>query len=725
MLGLEGFRVFCSSLRYGDSLFDLFGFHRNSLPGEQDVFSDIWDIIEWDDRPGNREILLVDFGVYQNVELKMLVKLCILSKRKSKNIKPNCVFTYVYALLSLDKVLGGQSVSILVSEHFYDAQRYLEKKDSQGYFSYLRTIQAFSRWFSTNFDPRIEYVAPDARRDSFGREGTDAGRSEKSIADEDIATLFSLAGSSDVGIKNRFYLNALILDVVLQGRINELATLPLDCLVDIGHTVVVKVFSEKNGKLDYRFFPQVLLPVVEKAVEFIREQTNEGRGIVKALRSNESLDWQRVVQDDVALRYFTKRFVSEWVKSNNLLDPNLVWCQNKQIYLNPINELNKFNGSIFEAAASLDVSHKTFQEFLERQYAARDGKYLLINQDRRFFVDRWDVNSYRKVRRHPKAIGLKVMERELQYTLVRYRSIIDDILDAGLRAQLQRVSYHGPEIDLDFEARYKRNLRSVVYESGRPLLEPEDALFVIPKFFLSSQCARTNSYSLISHGMFREWLSSNISGKNTLFTDHNLIHPDTGRIVRFKWHDIRHWMQTVYKKGGLTDLQASLLAGRKKPDQAAIYDQVLAEERSKSLAEIRTSIRDGETIGQVSETYARLRIEDEGLAEEYLNAATIVVNKMPHGGCSLNIVLTPCPNNLSCLVRGDHGRVCNHLIINPYDKVEAEQLEKVRLNALSMITVIDGLGGSQAPQYRHFQNVVANVELIQESVKVKTGGGDV
>jgi hypothetical protein len=725
MLSRTDFRIFCSALSYGDSLIELLDFHRNSLPGEQDVFSDMWDIIEWDDRPGNRTTLLVDFGVYQNAELKMLVKLCILSKRSSRNIKPSCVFTYVYALLSLDEVLRGQSVRVLVSEHFYDAQRYLEKKDSGGYLCYLRTIQAFSRWFSINFDPMIEYVAPDARRDSFGREGTDEGRAEKNIADEDIAKLFSLAGSFDVGIQNRFYLNALILDVVLQGRINELATLPLDCLVDIGHTIVVKVFSEKDGKLDSRFFPQVLLPVVQKAVEFIRDHTNEGREIVKALRSNEPLDWQRVLQDDVALRYFTKRFVSEWVDCNILLDSELVWCQNKRIYLNPIAELKKYSGSISKAAASLGVSHKTFQEFLERQYAARDGQYLLINQDKRFVVDRWDVNSYRKVRRHPKAIGLKVMEREIQYALLRYRGLIDDILDAGLRAQLQRIPYQGPEIDLDFEAEYKRSMRSVVYENGRPLLEPEDALFVIPKKFLTSQCVRTNSYSLISHGMFREWLSKNISGKNTLFSDNNLIDPDTGKILCFKWHDIRHWMQTVYKKGGLTDLQASLLAGRKKPDQAAIYDQVLAEDRSKSLAEIRSSIREGETIGQVSETYARLRIEDEILAEEYLKAATMVINKMPHGGCSLNIVLTPCPNNLSCFVRGDHGKICNHLIINPYDKNETEQLEKVRLNALSMITVIDSLGGGQAPQYRHFQNVVKNVEFIQESVSKRNKKGDV
>jgi hypothetical protein len=76
-------------------------------------------------------------------------------------------------------------------------------------------------------------------------------------------------------------------------------------------------------------------------------------------------------------------------------------------------------------------------------------------------------------------------------------------------------------------------------------------------------------------------------------------------------------------------------------------------------------------------------------------------------------------------VRGDHGKICNHLIINPYDKNETEQLEKVRLNALSMITVIDSLGGGQAPQYRHFQNVVKNVEFIQESVSKRNKKGDV
>ena len=85
----------------------------------------------------------------------------------------------------------------------------------------------------------------------------------------------------------------------------------------------------------------------------------------------------------------------------------------------------------------------------------------------------------------------------------------------------------------------------------------------------------------------------------------------------FTWHDIRHWLNTVYKQGGLTDLQVNALLSRKSLAQARVYDQTLAIDRSKVVQDLLTSIRQDKAIGQIQETYNILGMTDRQTAEQY------------------------------------------------------------------------------------------------------------
>lgn len=133
---------------------------------------------------------------------------------------------------------------------------------------------------------------------------------------------------------------------------------------------------------------------------------------------------------------------------------------------------------------------------------------------------------------------------------------------------------------------------------------------------------------------------------------------------------------------------------------------------------MRQDIRGGNVVGNTAETYSKLRIENSGLAEEYLIASTLVVNWMPHGGCTLNLALTPCVHNLSCFSSSMDGNLCNHLQVDVTDLKQVREVERLRQHALELTRVIEELGGSNSPQYEHYNKVAKNTDRILKDIVV-------
>ncbi|WP_447649142.1 hypothetical protein [Pseudomonas abietaniphila] len=703
-----------SSVPYSACLKSMFHSLRRSLPAGQDMIEDRWELILWDPRPGNAISKVVDFSAYKNEGLKFIVKLCILFKRQQNNITYNAASAYYYSLLSLDVLLASRHISSLDSDDFYDVECDWKQARCDGYTTYYRVLQAFANWYSENFDPAITYIAPELERASYGREGTDEGRRAKGISDEVIASIFSLAGEDGLSLKDKFHLSAFVLEVALQGRVNELATLPVDCLDT--EMCALRVFSEKSGLLDFRIFPRVLLPIVKRSVEFLETTTEAGREIVKRLQKKKSLDWSRVVKDPLALRYHMRKAVSKWVGEKQLLDPASVWCQRKKRFIDPKSVLVVAEYSKPRAAEICGLSYKSFAELLAKQLALEEGRYLFVNHCERFVCDPLDKSHLRQVRRNPKALSLKALEREYEYSFYGYKDVLRDIFDEGLRAQLKGEAFPLPEFDSHFEDGFYKVILPVVTIDGIAILKPENALFVVPRSLLTTEITRPNDYSLITHGMLREWLNACMAEDGGLFSMYGIKDPKTGLTPKFKWHDVRHWMQTVYLKGGLTDIQASMLAGRKLASQAAIYDQILAKDRSIGLSQMREDIRAGKVFGVIPDTFHKLRLSSKSAAEEFLKASTQTVSWMPHGSCSLNLVLIPCENHLSCFVDQTTGKCCPKLTVHAEDNQAQLQLVKVAENAEVMMRHIKEMGGDHSPQFDHFGKVLSNVRHIQKVV---------
>lgn len=533
-------------------LLNLLEVYVTVLPKGQDAFCDKWDVIDWIPRPGNCKAWVLNFDVIKNSGLKLLVKLYVLSKRFSKKIYGETATGYIYAVACLDRQLKDKLIGELSGEDFYKTEYFLSEKFESKAMMYLRTLQAFANWLSVNFFPSLEYLAPKLDRTSYGREGTDKGRAAKLLPDEIVSQLFSMAKSPGLDEKNKFYLNAFVLNTVMQGRINELATLPVNCLVESSGNISIKVFSEKGGLLGVRHFPQIIAPAVKEAVSYIRTLTEKGRVLIREAKMTSPLDWRSILADDVALRYFTAKFVSAWTKKNKLVDGDFVWSNSLGRTVNAIDLIRDFGGSYRLASASLNVSDSHLRMLVRKQEGARIGQYFVISSGRVHVVDFSNELWRCLVRKNPLAIGIKRMEEVLEISLWKYLDRMADIVDEGLRCQIENRVYPEPKADLFLEKEFVKKILPVVSaRDGSTLLDAENCLFVVPKNLFNSFKTRSNQYQLISDDLFSDWLYGQRDRQDSIFEKYDVRDPRTGEIADFTWHDIRHWLQSVLKRGGV------------------------------------------------------------------------------------------------------------------------------------------------------------------------------
>jgi hypothetical protein len=719
MRDLTDFKDFLLVNGLDHKLVHLLEVYKTVLPKGQDVFRDKWDVIDWVPRPGNLKVWLINFDVIKNPGLKLMVKIYVLSKRFAKKIYGATATGYICAIYYLDVEMKEKTVSKLSTEDFYATEKSLAIKFESGAVTYLRILQAFANWMRININPFLEYSIPKSSRIAYGRGGTDKGRAAKCLPDEVVSQLFGIANAPDLDEKNKFYLNAFVLDTVMQGRINELATLPRDCLIKPSGALAIKVFSEKGGVLGIRHFPQVLAPAVTEAVSYIQSVTENGRSLIRTLKKTPQLDWQAIVADDAALRYFTGKFVAAWTREHKLLNGDAVWCNSLGCAVDAIGALQHHKGSYRLASKSLNVSDHHMRVLVRKQEGARIGQHLLNGSGVLYAVDFNEKSWKSSVRKNPLAISIAKMEKSLELMLWPYADRIFDIMDAGLRCQVNGEVYPDPIYNSLMEKSFvSKVLPVVIGRNGTILLEAENALFVVPRNLLNSNKTRSNQYQLISDSIFTFWLCDQKENDDSIFKKYDIRDPRTGEIADFSWHDIRHWLQSVLKRGGLTDTQASLLAGRKDSAQMKVYDHTPASVRSDQLSRMRLDIKGGQIKGNTAETYSQLRIENSELAEEYLIASTLVVNSMPHGSCTLNLALTPCIHNLSCFSANEDGGLCNHLQVDAGDVKQIQEVERLHGQSLALMHTVKDMGGESSPQYDHYSRVANSTKQLLEA----TGG---
>lgn len=685
-----------------------------------DIFSDVWNILDWVERPGNMTVLTLRFGRLQNINLRAVAKVYIAAKRVQLGVTERAAFAIMDALVRLDSVIGDKTIEKLSLLDFIAVEKTYIERGFTGKVCSLSNLQAFSKWLQMRLGLRILYSAPKTRP-VYGRHGTEEGREEKLLPTEILRDLVGLANNPEISLRDRFFLNALVINIVLGGRVNELACLPLDCLINLQGKWVLKVFPEKGGGLLYRPFPQEMYPAVKAAVDFIATHTEEGRNIVKKLRSSPGLDWKKILSSEKSVRYFSQKFASEWTRQHSLFTPKGSFFYTTRQFVDAIGLLEQFKLPS-KAAEYLGTSTRVFNKLYDSQ-VAMSQKIFLYEKSRGELVpltcevEKWQS----KLRVHPHSVHTDRMERSCGITMPPYgsmRKIASEVFEEALSCQLQDRIYPF-EPDLKYEENFHYSILPTVRAGSKVLLDPEDSLFVISRNVLSySQASRSDQFRKVSDKAFTTWLSGTSGREDSLFKRFNVLDPRTGAVAEFTWHDIRHWLNTAYKQGGLSDVQVNVILGRTDHAQAQVYDHTPALSRSLILQEMMQRVREDKTVGLIQTTFNKLKIADRKSAEEYLAAAIRVINPMPHGGCAHNLSLKPCQNHLSCLAKGKDGKPCEVLIVDSENDNQRSEIVRIANDATLIKVHLINAGGESSPQFKHFESVEASANhLLTEIFK--------
>lgn len=704
-------KQFLNEQEADEALIDLIPSLEALLPEGVVFDQDTWNLLAWETRKGAAKTLNVIFSKINNKELKNLAKIYFLEKRQSIGVSGRSVKAMLPVIVYLDHALGARPIHKLSNAVFVDAQKLIvSKRKASATQRYANYLQVFGQWLSANLGYRISYRSTLVSAYLHGRKASDKDRDEKLVDSRIIMDLVAAIQRDDLSDKDRFYLLAFAILVGTGFRITELATLPKDCLVREGENVGIRHFPVKKPKLDTKWVLSNWVPVIEDAVQNLIAVTDSGREAAASLRKVPSLDWPDIYQNKEALEYFVAKFCHEWTANpqHYMYNKTGAWIEKKRCYLDIVGIVEKA-GSKSEAARQLHVSRGTIDSWLAAQQAALRNELPLTTKSRgKGIRTSWDTDSrVVSIFRLEEYCDLKIKGDSRKWAT-------KIIKNAQISYQLIGDVYPCPSYNGDLERRFKRIIHPVVEtKDGTPVLQPEDALFILSKYQLSeSRGTRIGNYTLLDQKQFIRWFCGekrSLGTKNSedsCFSRLDIIDPKTGEIAKFISHDIRHWLTTFYLEGGMPSDQVALLFNRA-ANQNDTYDQTSSKTR---LNNMRQAIRDGGAMGHVADTFHEIAEYSREEAEQYLEACTLQLNLMPHGGCSLNWGVKACPNHNGCF-NGENG-VCEHLCVDPKDENTKVELSRMVHETETALQVIP----EQSPQYNHYQNIQRNINELCEGL---------
>lgn len=691
-----------------------------NAPKWLDHQEDVWNVAPLHARSDVRTWTL-DFTRVAHLELRAVARAHALWQILEKQLRPISLLNALRAFIHLSYQLGPRPLRSLKSEDFYLAERDISGQYGEGTVARMcADLQRIGRWLSINVGMRIDYKSARSIRRSHGREATDNERDCKLLPDVIIAELLAARHRENLHDLDRFFLAAIAISASTGFRLAELLTLPADCLIEDEGTLLVRSFSAKRGKSAPRPIPPELAEIVTEAVDHILDVTQPARDQARHLAHCAPIDWVSVARDPdpVVFEYFVRCWLSEWIHDpeNRMVDSHWAYfSQGSSSKWVPIADLlNSHNGNVSSVSRETGLSRGTLVRLIQQIEASQRGEVYLGNRT----VDGWrgfDTDRrFASARSFCIAINLN-LSRSRHYPLLRR------LVEEARTAQLYQLNFDRPPINPDLEGRYRFSPAVLSdTKTKKVLLSMEDALFVLFENQLSdSHRTNTERVKAVSISQFYHWLSGYGRDRGTgargdaVCARLGILDPRTDEPAVFTNHDFRHWLETAYENGGLTQTQIAILFNRSSTKSNSIYDQTSSRDRHKRL---KDAMEDGLLIGHAAEAYARIAEESPEEAAEYLENAIKFQNPMPHGICRLNWALQACPHTLSCFscndAEGGVPQPCEHLIVNITDAAQIEEVEQICRNSRSILAIMDEEGANESPQYAQFQRITQSTSSI-------------
>lgn len=700
---------------------DLTEEYLRELPHPVEFEFDEWNLHDWQTRSaGDTRNLYLSKVAHK--ELKTLTKLHILEKRRSNRIQFGTAETMVKASWALSIAIDSKPVTSVTTSDIYDAERIIAREygiaTASRIVAYLR---ALANWLGATFGLYLDYSPTLVSSYLYGRHGTEEGREEKLVPDQVVSDMLLSRHREDLIARDRFFLPVFAISVATGFRVSELTSLPADCLLLEGDQLSLLHYPAKGGKPIPRPIHPDLKDLVLDAVETLQEFTQNGRLNAKKLSQEQRLDWSKIVQNREAFRYFTAKWAHEWTSNPKhlMINPRGAWSTRHQDFIDAIGALKAAGDNKSQAARNLGIGRNTFNILLENHERARAGELparaKVTNIEERKLSPResWDTDervlSFMKLEKHA---SLKLSQR--------FRDPVRDIIDEAQQLQLVAQNFPAPPFNETFETEFNRAYRPLIKdENGKPLIYPHEALLVLEKYALTdSRSTVEGDFKVVTDKDFSRWLSGEARSRGTgnaedsCFSRLEIIDPRHEELAKFTNHDIRHWLNTLYQNGGLTDDQVALMFNRKYKSQNAVYDQTSNKVRTERL---KNSIRERKALGQITETYHRIAEYSRDEAEAYLQAVTRMVNPMPHGVCTLSWSTNPCPHHLSCF-GCDEGGPCEHLEVDTNNQGHIDEITRLAREQDLKISAIEDQGVESSPQLDHAKRVRANVNTFLKRI---------
>lgn len=674
-----------------------------------------WDCIDWTVRRYRRITDVINFASIANAEVQDAAKLWVLHSRFTSKISTNAARLRITVFAKLGEAIGRRGISTVTTSDFEAAEKLIQKGAAPGT-SERRcdALRAGSQWLGLMYARSLDYKPKTHARPAHGRGGTEEGRRKKLLSEQVIGDLLSHRHQPGLSVADAFFLDTLMIEVGTGFRISELMTLPAECLLEENGALQVLHFPSKSGQLVPRVVPPKLAAAVRTAVETIRELSRQSRDQLRSFRTAPPVNWPEVARDPVATRYFVGKWVADWVNttSHRLINPDGGWCNSTRRCYDAVAALKACGGNKSAAARRLGLSRVKFYSIFDDQLRAREGLLPEIRNttSKAKIRSNWDNDK--------RTVSTAGLVAATGFTWAKNKVSVS-VVEAGLKCQLKGAMFPTPPQDDVLETSFARTPRVVVRtKDDQPLLWEDDALFLLPRYFLAAvRQASFDQPEMVTPRDFSAWLSGTPRANGTdkpevsVFDRLQIIDERTGEVARFIAHDVRHWLNTVYQSGGLTDDQITLIFNRKSAKQTAVYDQTPISDRAVRL---KAAIRGKLAVGRVVDSYHRLLADfSRDDAERYLESAVRMVSPMPHGACTLNWSTVPCPHHLSCFsCDAKEPGPCNFLLVNKEAPAEVAEVRRVAKEARMLsITLVDQ-GADDSPMLQHAERIARNAETL-------------
>lgn len=154
----------------------------------------------------------------------------------------------------------------------------------------------------------------------------------------------------------------------------------------------------------------------------------------------------------------------------------------------------------------------------------------------------------------------------------------------------------------------------------------------------------------VRHGQIADFLGARddvkASAFESVFKRYDL-RDRTGSLHRLTTHQFRHWLSTLAKRGGLSEVELARWMGRKRIADNRAYDHRTQEER---VEEARALIRSGGAMGPVADAHQSLPPVE---SEDFLRAQIGSVLTTPYGMCVHDYGQGPCERHFACAGCGE------------------------------------------------------------------------